>query len=135
MKHWLGDNRMIVTSIKPYGIIKGMLKKWKKCGIISCNSCARACETGGRKKMEELGERLKNDGYEVVDMNLVPMACNVDLVKKPEYEGDVLVILACDSGVFTYQTLFPSKTIVPALNSHGLGARDSQGNIFLMTKF
>jgi ferredoxin len=135
MKHWLGDNRMIVTSIKPYGIIKGMLKKWKKLGIISCNSCARACETGGRKKMEELGERLKNDGYEVVDMNLVPMACNVDLVKKPEYEGDVLVILACDSGVFTYQTLFPSKTIVPALNSHGLGARDSQGNIFLMTKF
>ncbi|MEE8569841.1 MAG: hypothetical protein V3S97_02450 [Candidatus Bathyarchaeia archaeon] len=126
---------MIVTSIKPYGIIKGMLKKWKKFGIISCNSCARACETGGRKKMEELGERLKNDGYEVVDMNLVPMACNVDLVKKPEYEGDVLVILACDSGVFTYQTLFPSKTIVPALNSHGLGARDSQGNIFLMMKF
>ncbi len=135
MKHWLGDNRMIVTSIKPYGIIKGMLKKWKKFGIISCNSCARACETGGRKIMEELGERLKNDGYDVVDMNLVPMACNVDLVKKPEYEGDVLVILACDSGVFTYQTLFPSKTIVPALNSHGLGARDSQGNIFLMTKF
>lgn len=126
---------MIVTSIKPYGIIKGMLKKWKKFGIISCNSCARACETGGRKIMEELGERLKNDGYEVVDMNLVPMACNVDLVKKPEYEGDVLVILACDSGVFTYQTLFPSKTIVPALNSHGLGARDSQGNIFLMMKF
>ena len=135
MKHWLGDNRMIVTSIKPYGIIKGMLKKWKKFGIISCNSCARACETGGRKIMEELGERLKNDGYDVVDMNLVPMACNVDLVKKPEYEGDVLVILACDSGVFTYQTLFPSKTIVPALNSHGLGARDSQGNIFLMMKF
>lgn len=135
MKHWLGDNRMIVTSIKPYGIIKGMLKKWKKFGIISCNSCARACETGGRKIMEELGERLKNDGYEVVDMNLVPMACNVDLVKKPEYEGDVLVILACDSGVFTYQTLFPSKTIVPALNSHGLGARDNQGNIFLMMKF
>ncbi len=135
MKHWLGDNRMIVTSIKPYGIIKGMLKKWKKFGIISCNSCARACESGGRKKMEELGERLKNDGYEVVDMNLVPMACNVDLVKKPEYESDVLVILACDSGVFTYQTLFPSKTIVPALNSHGLGARDSQGNIFLMMKF
>ena len=85
--------------------------------------------------MEELGERLKKDGYEVVGLNLVPMACNVDLVKKPEYEGGVLVILACDAGVFTYQTLFPSKIIVPALNSHGLGARDSQGNIFLMMKF
>jgi len=127
---------MIVTSSKPYGIIKGMLKKWKKTGIISCNSCVRACETGGRKKMEELAERLKKDGYGIVDMNVVPMACNLDLVKKPEYNGDVLVILACDAGVFTYQTLFfPSKQIVPALNTHGLGARDSQGNLYLMLKF
>ena len=126
---------MIVTSMKPYGIIKGMLKKWKKNGIISCNSCARACETGGRKKMEELAERLKKDGYEVVDTHLVPMACNLTLVKKPEYQSDVLVILACDAGVLTYQTLFPSKQIIPALNTHGLGARDNQGNIYLMKKF
>ena len=126
---------MIVTSMKPYGIIKGMLKKWKKNGIISCNSCARACETGGRKKMEELAERLKKDGYEVVDTHLVPMACNLTLVKKPEYQSDVLVILACDAGVLTYQTLFPSKQIIPALNTHGLGARDNQGNIYLMMKF
>ena len=126
---------MIVTSSKPYGVIKGMLKKWKKNGIVSCNSCARACETGGRKRMEELAERLKTDGYEVVDMDLVPMACNLDLAKKPEYAGDVLVVLACDAGVFTLQTLFPAKKIVPALNTIGLGARDGQGNIYLMKKF
>ena len=126
---------MIVTSLKPYGVIKGLLKKWRKTGIVSCNSCARACETGGRKMMEELAERLKTDGFEIVDMNLVPMACNIDLAKKPEYEGDVLIILACDSGVFTFQTLFPAKKIVPALNTIGLGARDGRGNIFLMMKF
>ena len=126
---------MIITSCKPYGVIKGMLKKWKKTGIVSCNSCARACETGGRKKMEELAERLKKDGFEIVDTDLVPMACNIDLVKKPEYNGDVLLILACDAGVFTYQTLFPSKKIVNALNTIGLGARDGKGNIFLMKKF
>ena len=38
---------MIVTNSKPYGVIKGMLKPWKKTGIFSCNSCARACETVG----------------------------------------------------------------------------------------
>ncbi len=54
-----GDFLMIVTSCKPYGIVKGMLKKWKKTGVIACNSCARACETGGKEKMEELAERLK----------------------------------------------------------------------------
>lgn len=126
---------MIVTSLKPYGVIKGMLKKWKKHGIVACNSCARVCEAGGREKMEELAERLKKDGFEVVGMDLVPMACNVDLVKKPEYDGDSLVILACDAGVFTYLTLFPSKEIIPALNTIGWGARDGQGNIFLMKKF
>ena len=104
---------MIVTSSKPYGVIRGMLRKWRKNEIISCNSCARACETGGRKKMEELAERLKKDGYKIVDTNLVPMACNIDLVKKPDYEGDVLVILACDAGVYTYQALFPFKQIFP----------------------
>ena len=126
---------MIVTSCKPYGIIKGMLKKWKKTGIISCNSCARNCETGGREKMDELAERLKADGYDVVDTALIPMACNLDLVKKPQLTSDILVILACDSGVETFRQLFPTKKIVDALNTLGIGARDGQGNIFLMKKF
>ena len=38
---------MIVTSMKPYGVIRGSLRKWKKVGLIACNSCARVCETGG----------------------------------------------------------------------------------------
>ncbi len=126
---------MIVTSCKPYGVIRGMLKKWKKIGIVSCNSCARACETGGKEKMEELAERLKKDGFEVVDTELVPMACNIDSVKKPEYHADYLVALACDSGVCTLQSLFPTKVVVPALDTIGLGARDLQGNIFIMRKF
>lgn len=126
---------MIITSSKPYGVIKGLLRKWKKTGIVSCNSCARACETGGRKRMEELAERLRNDGYDIVDTDLIPMACNIDLVKKPEYKSDVLVVLACDAGVYTLQTLFPSKKIVSANDTIGVGARDGQGNIFLMKKF
>jgi hypothetical protein len=125
---------MIVTSIKPYGVIKGMLKKWKKIGIVSCNSCARVCETGGKEKMEELAARLKTDGFDVVDLELVPMACAVDSVKKPNYQADYLVVLACDSGVCTLQSLFPNKIVVPANDTIGLGARDAQGNIFLMKK-
>jgi transcription elongation factor Elf1 len=127
--------KMIITCAKPYGVVKGMLKKWKKIGIVSCNSCARACETGGKEKMEELANRLKSDGFDVVDMELVPMACNIDAVKKPEYHADYLVVLACDSGVFSIQSLFPNKIAIPALDTVGLGARDSQGNIFLMKKF
>jgi hypothetical protein len=126
---------MIVTDIKPYGIIKGMLKKWKKIGIVSCNSCARVCETGGEKKMQELAERLKSDGYDVVNTALVPLACNLDLVKKPKLDADILVVLACDCGVNTIQDIYPSKKIVPALNTIGIGARDGRGNLYLMVKF
>ena len=126
---------MIVTSLKPYGVIRGMLKKWKKVGIVSCNSCARVCETGGKEKMDELAARLKQDGFNVVDMELLPMACAVDAAKKPNYQADYLVVLACDSGVCTLQSLFPNKIVVPALDTIGLGARDVQGNIFLMKKF
>lgn len=126
---------MIITNSKPYGVVKGMLKKWKKIGIVSCNACARTCETGGREKMEELASRLRNDGYNVVDTDLVPMVCDIDLVKKPAYEGDVLIALACDAGVCTIQSLFPSKIVVAALETIGLGARDRQGNIFIMKRF
>jgi len=125
---------MIVTNAKPYGVVRGMLKKWKKIGIVSCNSCARVCETGGREKMEKLAERLKKDGFEVVDTELVPMCCAIDAVKRPNYQADMLVVLACDSGVFTLQSLFPSKMVIPANETIGIGARDTQGNIFLMKK-
>ncbi|MEJ2240774.1 MAG: hypothetical protein P8Y18_01335 [Candidatus Bathyarchaeota archaeon] len=126
---------MIITSCKPYGIIRGMLNKWKKTGIISCNSCARACETGGKDKMEELAARLKDDGYNVVDTALIPMACNLDLAKKPQLEADVLVMLTCDSGVETFRELYPSKKIVDACITTGVGARDGSGDIYLMRKF
>jgi hypothetical protein len=68
-------------------------------------------------------------------MELVPLACNVDAAKKPEYRADYLIALACDSGVCTLQSLFPNKIVVPALDTIGLGARDAQGNIFLMRRF
>jgi hypothetical protein len=45
------------------------------------------------------------------------------------------VILACDSGVFTVMNLFPDKIVVPANDTKGLGAKDSQGNIFIMKEF
>lgn len=126
---------MIVTSMKSYGVIRGSIRSWKKVGLISCNSCARICETGGQKRLDELSERLKSDGFNVVGADLVPMVCNIDAVTRRSYDGDYLVILACDSGVYTVQSLFPNKMVVPACNTMGLGARDGQGNIFIMKEF
>ena len=111
-----------------------MLKKRKTIGIASCNSCARACETGGKEKMDWLAERLTKDGYNIIETNLIPMACNVDLAKKPDYKSEVIVVLACVSGCLTFQMLFPEKIIVSGLNTEGIGARDGDGNIFIMRR-
>ncbi len=55
---------MIITESKPFGIIKAQLKKEDKIGIVSCNSCARMCETGGKEAMKELADRLKKRGFQ-----------------------------------------------------------------------
>jgi hypothetical protein len=125
---------MIVTNARPYAVLKGMLKKWKKIGVVACNSCARACETGGKKAMNELAERLRSDGFDVVDEDVVPMACNLDLVKKGDYKGDIIVIMACDSGLATFQALYRTKRIISANKTVGLGSRDRNGNIFITEK-
>ena len=62
------------------------------------------------------------------------MACNIDLAKKPDFESAVIIVLACISGVSTFQMLYPDKIIVSALNTEGIGARDGDGNIFLMKR-
>lgn len=126
---------MIVTSLKPYGVIEGWLHEEDKIGVVSCNSCARACETGGTICMDEMADRLKEDGYTVVDKDLLPMCCNLDTVSKAEYEGDILVVLACDAGVYTLQKLYPNKRIIAALNTIGLGARGAGGIIYMMRQF
>jgi hypothetical protein len=47
----------------------------------------------------------------------------------------MLIVLACDCGVCTVQSLFPNKLVVSANDTIGLGARDRTGNIFIMKKF
>ncbi len=126
---------MIVTSTKPYGVIEGWLQKEDKVGVVSCNSCARICETGGRIGMDEMADRLRDDGFSVVDEDLLPMCCNLDTVSKAEYDGDVLVILACESGVYTLEKLYPDKKVIAALNTIGLGARGASGIIYMMKQF
>ena len=123
---------MIITDKKTYDVLKEMLSKKKKTGNIACDSCSSACNTGGRKNLDEITSRLKADGYDVVQTDLIPMPCNVDLEKISEFKVDEFLILACDAAVNTFQRYFPSKKIILGLNTIGFGARDAQGNIFIM---
>jgi len=126
---------MIITQSKPYGVIRSQLDKKDKIGLVTCNTCARMCETGGEEQMKKLAERLKKDGFNVIDMDIIPVACNLDQAKKPKYEGKTLIVLACEAGSYTLKRLFPKKNIIDATNTVGLCARDEEGNIFVVKKF
>ena len=84
--------------------------------------------------MEELAERLKADGFNVVSTELVPLVCNIDAVKRSETEAEYLIVLACDAGVFTVSSVYPNKIVVPANDTKGIGARDGEGNLYIMKK-
>ena len=43
---------MIITQSKPYGVIRSQLDKKDKIGLVTCNTCARMCETGGEEQMK-----------------------------------------------------------------------------------
>ncbi len=126
---------MIVTKKRRYLDIKSELKKTDKIGIVSCNACARMCNTGGEKQLKKLAQMLKKDGFNVVDMDLIGTPCNFDLLNKSQLHGNVQIVLACDAGVYTLKKLFPKHKIIPALETIGLGSYDNKGNINLVKKF
>lgn len=125
---------MIITESKPIDVLKTMLDKQKRTGIVACNSHAAICNTGGRKRLVEMAERLKKDGYNVVQTDLISMPCSIDFVVDG-IDVDEFLILGCDAAVKSFQMLFPSKKVVPGLETIGLGARDAQGRIIVLKDF
>ena len=121
--------------MKPYGLIKEKLNKEDKICVIACNACARMCETGGEKELNEITEKLNNDGFNVVSKLLVPVACDYDQLKRAKPKGDIFIVLACDAGVFNVKKMFPDKKVIAALDTIGLGAWDESGDIHLVREF
>ncbi|PIZ00787.1 hypothetical protein COY61_01595 [bacterium (Candidatus Gribaldobacteria) CG_4_10_14_0_8_um_filter_33_9] len=126
---------MIVTKKRPYIEIKKDLKKTDKIGIISCNACARLCKTGGEEELKKLASKLKKDGFEVVDIDLIGTPCDSDLLNKSQLHGNVQVVLACDAGVYNLKKLFPKHKIISGTITLGLGTHHRGKRITLVRRF
>ena len=116
---------MIVTKNKKYSDITKQLKKSDKIGIISCNACARMCGTGGEKAMKKLATKLKKDGYNIVDMDLIGTPCDYNQLNKSQLHGNVQIVLACDAGIYNLKKIFPKHKIIGALDTLGIGINKS----------
>ncbi|MDD2654786.1 MAG: hypothetical protein PHI86_06760, partial [Candidatus Omnitrophica bacterium] len=102
---------MIITKKMPYSEIKKKLKKSDRISILSCNSCARICNTGGGDNLNKLKTQLEKDGFEVCDALIVAVPCNSDMVKneRKNITGNVILCQACDAAVYNLKKDFPKK--------------------------
>ncbi len=117
---------MIVTKAKPYSEVKKGLKKSDEIGVISCNACARMCGTGGEKAMKALAMKLKKDGFNIVDVDLIGTPCDYNQLNKSQLHGNVQIVLACDSGMYNLKKLFPKHKIISGTKTLGVGAHDGK---------
>lgn len=125
---------MIVTKALPYSAIKKQLKKSDKIGIISCNVCAKLCGTGGEEVMNQLASKLRKDGFNIVDMDLIGTPCNRDLLNKSQLHGNVQIVLACDAGVYNLKKIFPKHKIISANKTLGIGAHEGGKKITVVRR-
>jgi ferredoxin len=56
---------MIGTVRKPMEEILGALSDYDRVAVVGCNGCAKACQTGGEKQVEEMAGRLQDAGKDV----------------------------------------------------------------------
>jgi len=131
---------MIITENKPFGLIKSILeeKGFKKIAVLSCNACAKICETGGEKQLKELVNKLRENGFSVVYEKLVPILCDIDMIKKEVSSeinnADAILLLGCVAGTFAIRKVFSDKEVIEAVDTIGIGARDEKGDIYLVRR-
>ncbi|MBN2094719.1 MAG: hypothetical protein JW727_01605 [Candidatus Aenigmarchaeota archaeon] len=126
---------MIVTELKPFDTITDELGKDDRICVVSCNTCARKCETGGKEGMEAISFKLQQEGYNIVCQALVGMPCGIKHLGEVMLGGDVAVVLGCDASIHALRKLYPDIKIIPALNTVGLGSWDEDGHVNIVKRF
>jgi ferredoxin len=126
---------MIVAEQKPLAEIKEMLDDYQKVLIVGCGTCVTVCFAGGEKEVGILASALrmstKLDGNGVdVDEITVQRQCEweyIDPLKGRLDDYDALLSIGCGIGVQTLAERFPSKRVMPGLNTTFLGMPTEQG--------
>jgi len=97
---------MLVSERKPWDEILSSLAQDKNVFLIACGGCSEACQTGGKKGMEELKKKLEQEGKKITGSFVVDFACNKVLVAlklnryiTDVYNSDSILVSSCGIGV------------------------------------
>lgn len=129
---------MILTEQKPFPEILEILKGSEKIAIIGCGGCATIARTGGERQVDELAEKLKNEGKEikykfVVDAGVCYTTESKKILVKID-EVDAAIVLSCGSGVQAISGMISELNFdfhaFPGLNSKHEGIGPVKGVIY-----
>ena len=127
---------MIVTVQKPLDEILDSISPYSSILIAGCDGCTQPPrglrEAKTLSQLLELGGKLRGKDFQFKPITLVKQ-CDSFLTAsalKPQMEGvETVVSLACGVGVQTIAELSPDLPVLPAQNTHFIGAEDREGGI------
>ena len=118
---------MIVTEKKPLEEIMEYLRDEDRIFIVGCGDCAKLCQTGGQREVEEMAEKLSQAGKIVTGWIVSDGPCHnlrvareLRTVSKQVAQADGILILACGAGIQSITDL-TEKPVHPGLNTLFLG--------------
>lgn len=126
---------MIVAEQKPLAEIKTMIAEAERVLVVGCGTCVTVCFAGGTKEAAILGSALRMatrlDGNgKAVDEVTVQRQCEweyIDTLEDKLDDYDLILSLGCGVGVQTLAERFPTKRIIPGLNTKFMGLPVEQG--------
>lgn len=126
---------MIVAKRKPFDEIMELLKDHKKVLVVGCGTCVAVCLTGGEKEVAvlaaelDMGRKLANNPVEIGSITL-ERQCDREYLEKLDGmadQYDALISMACGVGIQFLAERFPSKPVLPAVDTCGLAVNQDVG--------
>jgi hypothetical protein len=129
-----------------YDELKAALDPKDKIILWTCNLCIRLCGTGGQEVVEDLEEKLINDGFNIIWTEKIGYGCHLGLIRdrtkepttSPYYtDADTMVILTCTDGFEKAEKAFSRgkykmNKIIQASQTVGIGVYSTKKGMRLV---
>ena len=120
---------MTITEQKPFEEILALLEPFTRVFIVGCGECATLCQTGGEYEVEEMKQKLTEQGKEVVGTAIPNAVCEIldtkrELRKTKEAvaQAEAFLVLCCGAGVqAVVEAAGDGKHVIPGCNTLFLG--------------
>jgi hypothetical protein len=126
---------MIIAERKPMEEIKQLIAPYKRVLVAGCETCVAVCWAGGEKEVGILASQLRlarrAEGSEISVLEAtVERQCEREMVAEVRdkvAKAEVVVSLACGSGVQTMAEMFEDKPVFPGVNTTFIGMPEKEG--------